>query len=118
MYCDWLVHSIIYLHIILAYETLTHPILTFEDIKFFLEKFKDGDVNDPEYRTALVDIFLDKIYIFDGDEPRAEIYCNASDQKIKCAISEPVSGSSMAHLAPQVGLEPTTLRLTAACSTS
>jgi len=24
----------------------------------------------------------------------------------------------MAHLAPQVGLEPTTLRLTAACSTS
>ena len=95
---------------------MIHPILTFDEVKFFLEKFKDGDVNDPEYRTALIDIFLNRIYLFDGEDPRAEIYCNASEQKINCAISEPVSGSSMAQLAPQVGLEPTTLRLTAACS--
>ena len=98
--------------------TMIHPILTFEEVKFFLEKFKGGDVNDPVYRTALIDTFVNRIFLFDGDDARVEIYCNASEQKINCAISEPVHGSSMAQLAPQVGLEPTTLRLTAACSTS
>ena len=110
----------------LAYETMIHPILTFDEVKFFLEKFKDGDVSNPIYRTALIDTFVNRIYLYDGEDAKVEIYCNASSEKPcvtrfsenKCAISDPVKGSSMAHLAPQVGLEPTTLRLTAACSTS
>ena len=83
----------------LAYETLIHPVLTFDEVKYFLEKFKDGDINDIVYRTALIDTFVRKIYVFDGEDARIEIYCNASDTSINCTIDKPVKGSSMAQLA-------------------
>ena len=56
--------------------------------------------------------------MFDGDDARAEMYCKASEKRIIMPITEPKSGSVIGQLAPQVGLEPTTLRLTAACSTN
>ena len=104
----------------LAHEKLIQPILTYEEIKFFFDKFKGGDANDIAYRTALIDTFVGKIRVFDGNGDESaylEIYCHASEQKIKCAL-ERTKSSSKAQLAPQVGLEPTTLRLTAACSTN
>ena len=108
----------------LAREMLVRPVLTFDEVKFFFERFKNGDANDISFRQALIDSFVNKLYLYDGEDSHAEIYCNASEKpfstrldKRDCAISEPVKSSSMAHLAPQVGLEPTTLRLTAACST-
>ena len=84
------------LEIQLAKEKMTRPILTFEEVKFFFEKFKNGDANDHAYRTALIDTFINKIYLYDGDDARAEIYCNASTQTINVAIDKPESGSSMA----------------------
>ena len=100
----------------LAVERLIRPVLTYDDIRFFLEKLRNGDANDYSYRVILMDVLVERIYHYEGDNPRIEIYCRASEQKIMCPINEP-SGSFIGQLAPQVGLEPTTLRLTAACST-
>ena len=66
--------------------------------------------------------FVNKIYLYDGDEPRAEIYCNASEKSINCtitpiseidinknhAINDTGESSSMARLAPPAGIEPAT----------
>ena len=101
----------------LAQEKLLSPILTYEEIKFFFDKFKGGDANDIAYRMALIDTFINRVDVFDGDDSRLEIYCNAIKQKIVSPIGKHKS-SPMGQLAPQVGLEPTTLRLTAACSTN
>ena len=90
---------------------MTRPVLTFEEVKFFFEKFKNGDTNDHAYRTALIDTFINKIYLYDGDDARAEIYCNASTQTITVAIDKPESGSSMAQLAPSARIERATYRL-------
>jgi len=82
----------------LAHEKMLRPTLTYDEVRFFFEKFKKGDANDIAYRTALVDTFIDKIYVYDGDDARIEIYCHASEQKINCPISEPQKSSPMGHL--------------------
>ena len=64
-----------------------------------LDKYKNGDVDDIAYRTALIDTFVIKIYHYDDDEVEMEIHCTAID-KNNHATDE--SGSSMAQLAPQL----------------
>jgi len=59
---------------------MIRPTLTYEEVRFFFEKFKNGDANDSTFRTALIDTFVNKIYLYDGDDARVEIYCNASNQ--------------------------------------
>ena len=102
----------------LARETLMQPILTYDEVKFFFDKFRGGDANDITYRTALIDTFISRVDVFDGDNARLEIHCHASEGKLKCSLDKREMRSSKEQLAPQVGLEPTTLRLTAACSTN
>ena len=79
----------------LAREQMIRLTLTFEEVRFFLNKFMNGDATDHTFRMALIDTFVNKIYLFDGDDPSAEIYCNASDSSINCPIEEPLKRSSM-----------------------
>jgi len=53
---------------------MIRPVLTFDEVKFFFEKFKNGNADDITFRTALIDTFINRIYQYDGDDPRAEIY--------------------------------------------
>ena len=46
-------------------ETSSHPTLTVNEVRFFLNQFRKGDVNDLKYRQALVDTFVSKIYLYD-----------------------------------------------------
>ena len=100
-----------FLHLIFSIKYLIRPTLTFEEVKFFFEKFKNGDVNDMSFRTALVDTFINRIYLYDGDDARAEIYCNASDQGMKVPISKLDNSSLMGGLARPMRLERTTYRV-------
>ena len=61
------------------FEVLVRPILSYNDVKFFFEKLMTGDADDYSYRIALVDALVDRIYLFDGDDARIEIYCKASN---------------------------------------
>ena len=90
----------------IAREKMINPILTFDEVKFFFEKFKNGDANDIAFRTALIDTFVNKIYLYDGDDSRIEIYCNASEKSIKIPLDKSVKGSSKGNLVRLTGLEP------------
>jgi DNA invertase Pin-like site-specific DNA recombinase len=72
-----------------AKEKMICPVLTFDEVKFFFEKFKNGNASDTAYRTALIDTFVNRIYLYDGEDARIEIFCNASNQKMVCPIGEP-----------------------------
>ena len=99
------------LEIQLAQEKMIRPVLTYEEVRFFFDRFKQGDASDYAYRSALVDILVDKVYVYDGDNPYIEIYCNASDRCIKSPMTEPISGSVMGQLARPMRFERTTFRV-------
>ena len=99
------------LEVQLAREKMIRPVLTYDEVKFFFEKFKNGDANDYSFRAALIDTFVNKIYLYDGDDARLEIYCNASEKSINISIGELNESSPMEHLAPPARLERTTFRL-------
>ena len=84
----------------LAQEKMIRPVLTYDEVKFFFEKFKNGDAKDFAFRSALIDIFVKKIYLIDGEDARIEIYCNASEKSINIPIGKPQKSSPMGHLAP------------------
>ena len=46
-------------------ETSAHPLPTVNEVRFFLNQFRKGDVNDTKYRQALIDTFVNKIYLYD-----------------------------------------------------
>ena len=50
--------------------------------------YKNGDANDITFRMALVDTFINRIDVFDGEDTRLEIYCNAIKQKIICSLGK------------------------------
>ena len=84
---------------------MVRPVLAYGEVKFFLEKFRHGDVNDIVYRTALIDTFVNRIYLHDGDNARIEIYCNASDKGMKIPLDKPVKGSSKGRVVQEKRLE-------------
>ena len=49
----------------IAKELIKTPELDRDQIVFFLQRFRDGDIKDEEYRTFLVDTFLQAVYVYD-----------------------------------------------------
>ena len=61
--------------------------MKYEQIKFFFERFTNGDPSDTSYRRALVDVFINRIELSDD---YLIIYYNANDgQKINVPLGEP-----------------------------
>ena len=93
----------------LAMEKIQRPLLKYEDMRFFFERFTKGDSNDIHYRQALVDIFIARIELFDD---HMIIYFNASDsQKTSVPIDESDRVRLWGALVGLQGLEPRTNRL-------
>lgn len=44
---------------------IQHPTLTREQISFFLDQFKNTDINDEEERERLIDSFVNAVYVYD-----------------------------------------------------
>ena len=111
---------------VIEYEKASVTKFEKEHIVFWISQFKDGDVEDPAFRMSLVDTFINSIFVFDGD--KVVIAYNFSGDKNKvtlqrvkdnlATLDNPEKSSDYRILAPQVRLELTTLRLTAACSTN
>ncbi len=53
--------------------------LTQEQIRYFLLKIRNGDMNDLKYRKTFVTLFINKIYVYDEE---ATIICNVGDKSI------------------------------------
>jgi len=53
------------LEIALAKEKIEKTLLTKEQIVFWISKFKDGNIDEPEYRRNMVDIFVNSVFLYD-----------------------------------------------------
>ncbi len=52
----------------IAQQLIEDPTLERDQIVYYLERFRDGDVNDNAYRTFLTDTFLNAAYLYDDDK--------------------------------------------------
>lgn len=64
----------------IAKEQLEHISLDEQEVRFFLNSLKQGDINDLKYRKMLVNIFLDAVYLYDD---RLIYYFNIGDKPVE-----------------------------------
>ena len=77
-------------------ENTRLPVLTREWIRFWLEKFRKGDVGSTEHQRQIIDTFVNSVYIFDD---RVVLNFNFTDDA-KTVTREEVLGSSAVDNAP------------------
>ena len=82
-------------------ETSSHPTPTVNEVRFFLNQFRKGDVNDLKYRQALVDTFVNKIYLYDD---KMTVLYNTQDSHSDVTIDD--LSSSRVALVEVRGVEP------------
>lgn len=82
-------------------ETSSHPTPTVNEVRFFLNQFRKGDVNDLKYRQALVDTFVNRIYLYDD---KMTILYNTQDSHSDVTIDD--LSSSRVVLVEMGGVEP------------
>ena len=46
-------------------EQIAKPLLTREQLLFWFERFRQGDLSDPAYQQNIIDCFVNSVYIFD-----------------------------------------------------
>ena len=63
----------------IALEEKNYPALTIPKVKFFLNQLKNGDVNNMKYRKALIDVFVNAIYLYDD---KITLIFNSGDRPI------------------------------------
>ncbi|MBQ9229042.1 MAG: recombinase family protein [Paludibacteraceae bacterium] len=86
----------------IAKESLKEPELERDQIVFFLEKFRGGEFDDPEYRALLVDTFLNSVYLYD-DKFVLVLNYSGDDCKVTLPLLEEAvsgEGSTCSSLAP------------------
>ena len=82
-------------------ETSSHPTPTVNEVRFFLNQFRKGDVNDLKYRQALVDTFVNRIYLYDD---KMTVLYNTQDSHSDVTIDD--LSSSRVVLVEMGGVEP------------
>ena len=97
----------------LLLESVQHPVPSVKDIKFFLSKFKKGDINDSKYRQALIDMLVNKIYLYDN---KMTVLCNAQDSRFDINLDE--KSSPKERLVEMAGVEPASESISAEFSPS
>ncbi len=77
-------------------EENQYPVLTIPQVKFFMGRFKSGNVNDMKYRKALVDTFIRKITLY---EDKMTILYNTQDGQSSVPLNEECSykGTMVEH---------------------
>lgn len=61
------------LEVQIAQEEMQRPLLTKEGLLFWLRKFQGFDITRKEHRQALIDVFLNAVYLY---EDKISITCN------------------------------------------
>ena len=56
-----------------------------KDIRFFLNQFRKGDINGPKYRQGLVDMPVNKIYLYDA---KVTVLSNTQDGHFDMDLKE------------------------------
>ena len=70
----------------IAIEKIKEPEIERDQVVFFLEKFRDGDLNDPAFRLRLVEAFVSSVYLW--DDGRIDINYNYTGQGSKVSLDQ------------------------------
>jgi site-specific DNA recombinase len=54
-----------YTEIHLIKEQKSYPTLERDHVIFWLEQFKEGDINDPDFQRHIIDLLVNKVFLFD-----------------------------------------------------
>lgn len=60
----------------LEYVKMKKPTLTKEQVVFWLESFKNGDINDISYKRKIVNALIHSIHVYDTDDGGRRIVIN------------------------------------------
>ncbi len=96
----------------IAQEGIKYPSLTIPQVKFFMERFKKGNINDLKYRKSLIDVFVNKVVLYDdkitvlyntqdGQETLSlEGLCSSNGTMVEAAGVEPASENPSIQFSP------------------
>lgn len=80
-------------------EQIKHPVLSREQITYFMEKYRQMDMQDPEQRKRLIDCFVNAVYVYDD---KIILTFNYKDGT-KTITLDDVKGSDLDSLCPPQG---------------
>ena len=87
----------------IARELIKEPALERDQVIYFLERFRDGDVNDEMYRVFLVDTFLNAVYLYDDNKLVLVLNYTGDNNKVTLELVEKATngaGSGCSGFAP------------------
>lgn len=87
----------------LKFEESQFVKVTVPQVKFFLTEIRKGNVNDDRYRKMLIDVLIDKVYLYDD---QIIMTFNTQDKKYESKIPtiEHIESSFKGQLAPPNGI--------------
>ena len=77
-----------------ATEQIEKPFITVEQVRFYLEQFRDGDIEDESYCRDIIDVFVRSVYIYDDK------YCITYYYSQDSGFQAPPNGSDLKCFAP------------------
>ena len=80
----------------IAIEQIEKPFITSEQVRFYLEHFRHGDINDIAYCRDIIDVFVRAVYVFDDK------YCITYYYTNDPAHQAPPNGSDLKYHAPPI----------------
>ena len=75
--------------------------ITVSEVKFFLKSMKEGNINDIKYRKLLINVLIDKIYVYDGHLIITFNINNNKDISVNFPDIEEIKKGSPGNLIPQ-----------------
>ena len=84
------------LEIKIAQELMEKPLLTKEQIVFWISQFKKGDIDNLQYRQSVIDVFVNAVYLYDDKMILTYNYKDGS----KTVTLEQVNGSDLVAPTP------------------
>lgn len=86
------------LEISIAKEKIQKPMITHEQIVFWISRFKDGNIDDPKYRRDIIDVFVNSVYLYDD---RLVLMYNYKDGAKTVSLSQ-IECSDLGQCSPAV----------------
>lgn len=90
----------------IAREEMKKPLLTKERIIYWLQSFKNGDINDMEYKRKIIDTLVNSVYIYDEGEKGRRIVITFNISGNNTAT---ISCSDIERMAPPNSANPNSL---------
>ena len=72
----------------IAQLLIAEPDVDREQVIYFLERFRDGDLDDPGYRQFLVDTFLNAAYLYDDDRILLVLNYTQEGERVTLELAE------------------------------